>query len=117
GGIALSWFTDRWAQYNGALDRDALPDAVALSLYLIGRAGAASPSPRGLERVLAPLVRGEETAVRRRLARLIGGLVRGVRPADGAAPDRAARARNMNVHAVGGRVDYRDEAGASPSLP
>src|SRR5262249_45132239 len=38
GGIHLSWFTERWSRFNAALDRNAFHDAMAGTLYLIGRA-------------------------------------------------------------------------------
>lgn len=119
GGIRLAQFVERWAWLNATLDRDAFPDAGALTLFLIGRAGAASPAPRGLERVLAPLVRGDEDRARRTLARAVSRVALGVRPVDGAIPPEARRERqlNMDVMAMSDRVTFRDDTPPNALAP
>lgn len=111
GGIGLRGFVDRWAWLNAKLDRNAFDEATALVLYLIGRAGAVSPSPRGLERVFAPLARGDEAHARELLARALRTFTRGVRGLDGeplsGAP--SERPHNMDVEAMSRLVTFRDD--------
>ncbi len=119
GGVQLQWFTERWAAYNAALDRNAFAEGFASTLWVLARAGAASPAPFGIERVLAPLASGGETSFRKLVVPTIGALFRGVRPIDSGsiAEAIADRARNMDVHRVAKLVTFRDDAGASEAYP
>jgi putative CocE/NonD family hydrolase len=118
GGIALSWFTQRWAAYNAALDRNAFHEGMSIALSLMGVAGLASPKPRAIERLLGLFVRRGEIEGRRPIQRVLGALVRGVRPVDGGSPAAGAdRGANMDVHVVGKRITFRDDTGASDAIP
>ncbi len=121
GGIQLAGFTERWAAYNAALDRDAFGEGMGGALYLLGRAGAVSPSPRGLELVLGPLAR-DPARWRRTVPPILGRLVRGVRPVDDDRDRRLLRealaARdNIDVHERALAITYRDQTGLSPHYP
>lgn len=119
GGIHLAWFTGAWSRYNAALDRNAYHEAMAGSLHLIGRAGVASPSRRGLERILAPLARNRNELA---LAPLLAAGVRGVRPVEGdtgalLAEAIRAHAANVDIHAGALAIDHRDQRGISTVFP
>jgi putative CocE/NonD family hydrolase len=121
GGIHLRWFMDAWGEYNAALDRDAFPEAVEHTLWLIGRSGAVSPSPRPLERTFAILGRRGRDAFRRTVVRGLGAAIRGVRPVDGddatLAAALASRHANVDVGATTRTIGYRDQTGLSPVFP
>ncbi len=121
GGVHLAWFTDVWARYNGALDRGAFPEAFTPVLRMMARAAAVSPSPRGLEHLVARF--GDLD--KRRFEALVGGLldkaISGVRPVDG---DRGALLRaidehggNFSVHEGAKKIVFRDDKGLSPAAP
>lgn len=121
GGIQLAGFTALWSAYNAALDRDAFGEGMGGALYLLGRAGAVSPSPRGLERLLGPLAR-DAARWKRTVPPVLGALVRGVRAVD---EDRdrsrlaeAVRDRdNVDIHERALAITHRDQTGLSPYYP
>ena len=116
GGIHLSWFTERWAEYNAALDRNAFAEGMAIPLAIMGVSGRASPHPHPLERALGWAVRRGEREGRASIARVLSKLIEGVRKVDG---ERLVRDRsgNMDVHTIGKRVVYRDDTGLSEPHP
>jgi uncharacterized protein len=121
GGIHLAWFTEVWARYNAALDRGAFPEALASVLRLIVRAAGASPSPHGVDRLLAPLAHLDRGPFERAAAALLSRLIAGVVPVDG---DRRALARavaehgaNFSVHEGAKKIAFRDDRGLSPVAP
>lgn len=122
GGIQLAWFTRTWSDFNRALDEGRFGDAWSSALYLIGLAGLASPSRRGLERAFAPLAKGGEAAFKRRVGATLDALFQGVRVPDqgGPAPtasELAARAQNADVHAQALLLRGRDQVGLSRFHP
>lgn len=121
GGIHLAWFTEVWAAYNRALDLGRFGDAFVSVVRMMARAAAASPAPRGPDRLLAALGRLD----RARFYALVGGVLRaavvGVEPVGG---DRATLARaiaehagNFSVHEGAKKIVFRDDVGLSPAAP
>lgn len=122
GGIHLAFFTERWSAYNAALDRDAFGEGMGRALHLLGRAGAVSPSPRGLERVFAPLAR-DRARWDRTVPALLSAAIRGVKRVegdiDGSSLAEATRAHreNVDIHASALALTFRDDARLSPVHP
>jgi putative CocE/NonD family hydrolase len=123
GGVHLAWFTEEWARYNAALDRNAHAEAMTIPLWLMACAAKASPRPNVGERILAQLGRLDRTRFERVLGGVLGRMVHGVRhverAGDGAPPlaQRALRADNLDVHAGARRLEFRDDAGVHPRFP
>jgi len=122
GGVHLAWFTEAWARYNAALDRGAFGEASAAVVRLILRAAAVSPSPRGVERILAVLGRGPgsfEPEVATLLARAISGVtpVEGAEGRDALARAIAEHAGNFSVHEGALKIVFRDDPGLTPAAP
>ncbi len=123
GGVQLEWFTRAWAEYNALLDRNAFAEAWSMSLWFIGRAGLASPTPRGLECVFAPLASAGREAFTRRVGGALGRMIRGVRSVDSDA-DRTLlesllpeHAENQDVHQGAQKMRFRDDVGMSHAIP
>jgi putative CocE/NonD family hydrolase len=118
GGIHAKWFTSAWHAYNHALDQNEWARAAAGTLYWIGRAGRASPAPRGLERIFAPGAI-DRAAWDARVAPMLSALARGVRPIAGADLNEAVRAHeaNLDVDTSASALEVRDRIGLSPFYP
>jgi putative CocE/NonD family hydrolase len=123
GGVHLSWFTEAWARYNAALDRGAFAEAYAPVVRLIARAAACSPTPRGADRLIAPLGRLLDGHLDPIVSGVLARTIVGVAPVDGdhggadlrrAIADHAA---NFSVHDGALRMAYRDDRGISPAAP
>jgi putative CocE/NonD family hydrolase len=120
GGVHLAWFTEAWARYNAALDRNAFDEAFAPVVRLIARAALASPAPRGADRLVAQLGRLD-----RRLepivAAVIASGIAGVEPVAGDARALAAavadHTANESVHEGAKKITYRDDRGLSLADP
>jgi putative CocE/NonD family hydrolase len=119
GGIQLSWFSERWAAFNAALDRSGFPEAAIIPIGVMVRAAAASPSPRGMEKLLAVLGRVDANRLGPLVRGLLGAGIRGVRPAGAglSASERAQRADNVDIHAMSHGVNFRDDAGMHARFP
>jgi hypothetical protein len=123
GGLHLAWFTEQWARYNGALDRNDYGEAMAIPLRLMARVASASPAPKLGERPLAALGRVDAASFARYARAVVNATVRGVRHVErrgDGAPDAeqlALRARNLDVHGGALRLEFRDDTGVHPEFP
>lgn len=123
GGIHLAQFTQNWARFNDALDRNQFNEVLSLifGLSRTGRAQLAESSYAAPgDRLVAKLLGYHEP-----MRHVIGRLVRGVAPTEDD-PDAAllrahlqARQPALDVHAAGTKMTYRDDGGlvdADPTL-
>ncbi len=123
GGNHLAWFTETWAAYNRALDRNDHASAMATPLWLMARAAANKPDPTNAERVLAALGHLDEPRFRQLVSTVLRRAVRGVadveRTGDGipSVATLSARARNLDVHAGALKIAHRDDGGVDPERP
>lgn len=123
GGVHLAWFTEQWARYNGALDRNDYGEAMAIPLRAMARVASTSPLPTLRERPLAALGRIDPRRFARVARRVVNATVRGVRHVEkrgDGAPDAeqlALRSDNLDVHAGALRLTYRDDTGVHPDYP
>lgn len=123
GGVHLSWFTDAWAAYNRALDRNDHVTAIATPLWLMARAAACKPDRIGPEHLLASLGRLDEARFRKIVGAILGSFLRGVadveRAGDGvpSASMLRERERNLDVHAASLQIANRDDEGVDVERP
>jgi len=99
GGAHLAWFTSRWQRFNALLDRNAPHEAFAQVAMMLAEAQWGAAAARIAPRAVPAL------------SWLLGRILDGVRPVDGAdlAALVAAHAGNAPVHDHALRVTHRDD--------
>lgn len=122
GGVHLSWFTERWGQFNAALDGNDHAAAIAGLIRHNLEAFGQHMSDGGQRRRGAGLTRfARSSRAGRALHRAAKLLTRGVAAVDGdiAAIRRAvaAHAENYDVHSGAMRLRHRDDIGLSDLRP